>query len=242
MNRFFVLLVLAACHKEGDAPAAGGPGGGTGGARPVPVVVATVKKQDVPVVLSGLGTVTANKTVTVHPRVDGMLEQVLFKEGQEVKQGQTLALIDARPYQIAVDQAEAALARDSATQKSSALTRDRYKQVRDQNLIAQSQLDDQESIVAQNTAAVRSDAATLDNAKLNLQWTRLTSPIDGFTGVRLIDAGNLVHSNDTTGIVVLTQLDPIAVLFTLPQDDLPRLSEQIDTKKEIVVARDEPRR
>jgi multidrug efflux system membrane fusion protein len=206
------------------APNAGRPGAE---ARPVQVVLATAARKDVPVYLEGLGTVTANKTVTVRSRVEGQLQSVAFKEGQAVKQGTLLAQIDPRPFQIALHTSQAALARDSAQLKGARLNLERFTQVRKEKLIAQQQVDDQQTMVDQLAAQVRADEAQVESARLQLDYARITSPIDGVTGVRLVDPGNVVHVNDPNGLVIVTQLDPIAVLFNLPQDDLAVVSEQM---------------
>jgi multidrug efflux system membrane fusion protein len=212
-------------HTEpatGAAPARGG-----GDNRPVSVLVAPAQKRDVPIYREGLGTVTANKTVTVRSRVEGQLQTVGYKEGQTVKQGALLAQIDPRPFAIQVHSAQAALARDAAQLRGARLNLQRYTEVRKEKLIAQQQVDDQQTAVDQLAAQVRADEAQVESARLQLEYARITSPIDGVTGVRLVDPGNVVHANDPTGIVIVTQLDPIAVLFTLPQDDLSVVSEQL---------------
>jgi multidrug efflux system membrane fusion protein len=226
-----VLLLVAAAlgflwwRTRGDVPSSAPPAGrGAGENRPVSVVVTQAQHRDVPVYLEGLGTVTANKTVTVHPRVEGQLQTVAFKEGQAVKQGTLLAQIDARPFAIQLHTAQAALARDTAQLKGARINLERYQQVRAEKLIAQQQVDDQQTMVDQLSAQVHADEAQVENARLQLDYARITSPIDGVTGVRLIDPGNVVHVNDPTGIVIVAQLDPIAVLFTLPQDELPQVS------------------
>jgi multidrug efflux system membrane fusion protein len=195
--------------------------------RPVPVVAATVARRDVPVVLEGLGTVIAYKTVTVKPQVDGRLDQVLYREGQAVKKGQVLAQIDPRPFQIQLHQAEGALARDKAQLENARLNVGRDRKLVEGKLIAQQQLDADVATVGQLEGAVRIDQAAIESARLNLDYARITSPVDGVTGVRLVDPGNVVRAADQGGIVVVTQLDPIAVLFTLPQDELPRLTRQL---------------
>ncbi|MGD0837274.1 MAG: efflux RND transporter periplasmic adaptor subunit, partial [Polyangia bacterium] len=194
------------------------------GPRPAAVVAAKVEARDVPMYLDGLGTVTAFKTVTVHSLVDGRLDSVAFREGQVVKRGTLLAQVDPRPYVVQLHQAEAALVRDSAQLAGNKLDLDRYTAVAKKKLIAQQQVDDQSMLVGQLDGSVRADRAAIDQAKLMLDYARICSPIDGITGVRLVDPGNLVHPTDPTGIVVVTQIDPIAVLFTLPQDDLPKVS------------------
>ena len=229
---FVVLAALAAValvwwfNRPASAPATGARGGAEA-ARAVSVVLATAARNDVPVYLEGLGSVTANKTVTVRPRVEGQLQSVAFKEGQAVKQGTLLAQIDPRPFQIALHTAQAALARDSAQLKGARLNLERFSQVRKEKLIAQQQVDDQQTMVEQLEAQVRSDQAQVESARLQLDYARITSPIDGVTGVRLVDPGNVVHASDASGLVIVTQLDPIAVLFTLPQDELSTVSEQM---------------
>lgn len=193
--------------------------------RVVPVLTAQVEQRDVPVWLEGLGNVIAFYTVTVKPQVDGPIVQVLFKEGEHVKKGQVLLQIDPRPFAIQLHSAQASLARDAANLKNARLNEDRYKTLRSQNLIPEQQLTDQQASVAQLDAQVRADQAQVDAAKLNLDYAQVKSPIDGVVGVRLVDPGNVVHASDPTGLVVVTQLDPIAVLFTLPEDDLPAVSK-----------------
>ncbi|WP_394839319.1 efflux RND transporter periplasmic adaptor subunit [Pendulispora rubella] len=217
--------------KKKDAGAAGGgppeaaASGSAAANRPVPVVLADVQSKDMPIYLYGLGTATAFYTVTVKSQVDGRLQQVLFKEGQAVKKGDVLAQVDPRPFTIALHQAEAALARDAATAKNAKLNLERYQSLVGQKLISQQQFTDQQAAADTADATLRSDQAAIENARLQLEYSRITSPIDGITGIRNVDPGNLVQANGTDGIVVITQLDPIAVFFTLPQDDLPRVSE-----------------
>jgi multidrug efflux system membrane fusion protein len=193
--------------------------------RVVPVLTSVVAQRDVPVWLEGLGNVTAFYTVTVKTQVGGQIVDVLFKEGQHVKKGDVLLQIDPRPFAIALQSAQAALARDVANLKNGQLNADRYKTLSDQKLIATQQYTDQVASVAQLQAQVQADQAQIGAANLNLVYARITSPIDGVTGVRLVDPGNFVQPTDTTGLVVVTELDPIAVLFTLPQDDLPSITK-----------------
>jgi multidrug efflux system membrane fusion protein len=194
--------------------------------RVVPVIVAPVVKKDFPIYLDGLGSAVPLHTVTVHTLVDGTLDSVAFKEGQFVHKGDTLAQVDPRPFIIQLHTAEAALARDTAQAREARVNLGRDQTLRKENLIAQQAVDDQQALADQYDATVRSDQATIESAKLNLVYAHITSPIDGVTGVRLIDPGNIVHAADTTGIVVLTQLDPMTVIFVLPEDDLPRISEK----------------
>jgi len=199
--------------------------------RAIPVVSATVARRDVPTWLEGLGTVIAYNTITVKSQVDGRLDQVLFKEGDAVKKGQVLALIDPRPFQIQLHQAEGALARDKAQLADLRINAERNKTLLEQKLVAQQAVDDSVAQVGQLEGSVEVDKAAIESARLNLDYARITSPVDGVTGVRLVDPGNLVHANDTNGMVVVTQLDPIAVMFTLPQDDLPRIAAQMEHGK-----------
>ncbi len=208
-------------QAAGRGAGAGGPGGPAGGAdRPIPVLIATAESRDVPLYIEGLGTVTAYKTVNVRSQVDGRLDRVVFKEGQPVKAGEVLALVDPRPFTIQLHQGEAALARDEAQLEGAKKNLERYEAVGGQHLLPQQQIDDQRALVHQLEGTLLSDRAQIENARLQLDYARIKSPIEGITGVRLVDPGNLVHAADATGIVVVTQMDPIAVLFTLPQEDL----------------------
>src|SRR5579871_5685956 len=195
--------------------------------RAVPVVAERVKRKDVPIYLDGLGSAIAFKTVTVHTQVDGRLDQVLFREGQEVKHGDVLAQVDPRPFEIQLKQAQGALARDEAQLKNAQTVLARTIALRDGKLVAQQNVDDARASVGQLEGAVAVDQAAISSAKLNLDYARIRSPIDGVTGVRQVDQGNLVHIADQNGIVILTQVDPIAVLFTLPQDDLTRVQAEL---------------
>ncbi|HVR00621.1 MAG TPA: efflux RND transporter periplasmic adaptor subunit [Polyangia bacterium] len=208
-------------HAEG-ARGSGRPGGGAD--RPVPVLLARAAKLDVPITLEGLGSVTAYKTVNVRAQVDGRLDKIVFREGQAVKRGEVLAEIDPRPFQILLHQGQAALARDEGQLHGAERDLDRYQAVVTKQLIPQQQVDDQRATVEQLRGATQGDEAQIENARLQLDYARIKSPIDGVTGVRQVDPGNIVHAADATGIVVVTQLDPIAVLFTLPEDDLPRVA------------------
>ena len=196
--------------------------------RPVPVVTAPAQQRDLPIYLDGLGTVVAAKTITVRPQVDGRLESVIFREGQVVRRGDALAQIDPRPFQVQLEQAKGALTRDAAQLRTARLALARNRELRREKLVSQQDVDNQEAAVGQFEGAVRIDQAQIDNARLNLEYARITSPIDGVSGVRLVDPGNLVRASDTTGIVVITQLDPVAVLFTLPQDYLPQVVQQME--------------
>jgi multidrug efflux system membrane fusion protein len=194
--------------------------------RVVPVTVATVVKKDVPIWLEGLGNATPLATVNVKALVGGPLVSVNFKEGMIVHKGDLLAQVDPRPYEIALHNAEAALARDSAQLRDARMNLERYRTLRAQNLISQQQLDDQQNLADQYQGTTKTDDAQIEAAKLNLDYSHIVSPIEGVTGVRLIDVGNIVNPTDQTFIVVLTQLDPMAVLFTLPEDDLTMVQQE----------------
>ncbi|MEO6600872.1 MAG: efflux RND transporter periplasmic adaptor subunit [Polyangiaceae bacterium] len=203
------------------------PAGSAAEARPIPVVVATVAPRDVPVFLDGLGNAVPLITVTVKPQVDGPLLSVLFQEGQQVKKGDLLARIDPRPFTIALHQAQAALARDQAQAKNAKVNLTRYIALHDQGLATQEQLDDQRATAEQLAGTIQSDQAQIESAQLQLTYTEVRSPVDGVTGIRQVDQGNLVHAADANGLVVVTQLDPMAIVFTLPQDNLPQINQQI---------------
>jgi multidrug efflux system membrane fusion protein len=207
-----------------------------GGDRVIPVATAVVGRKDVPIILDGLGTATPLATVAVKTQVDGRLDRVAFTEGQAVKKGDVLALIDPRPFTIQLHQAEAVLARDDAQLRNGKVNLDRYEALRKEGLVPQQQVDDQRAAVDQLEATLRSDKTQIENARLLLDFTRIVSPIDGVTGVRQVDPGNLVHPSDPGGIVVITQIDPMAVIFTLPQDDLQRVQQAMKEGKVIVDA------
>ena len=202
----------------------------------VPVSVAKVERSDVPVYLSGLGTVQANNAVQVRARVDGTLIAVPVQEGQEVKAGEVLARIDPRPYQAALDQAEAKRQQDQAQLANAQRELARTSALARQDFASRQQLDQNQAAVAQFTAAVAADAAAVEAARINLGFTTITAPFDGRVGLRQIDPGNLVRAGDTTPILTLSQVHPIAVLFTLPQEDLPRLAAAMAERRLPVAA------
>lgn len=195
-------------------------GRGFRGDGPVPVIAALTRQADVPVYLDGVGTTKALNTVTVRPQVDGRLISINFDEGQQVERGYVLARIDPVTYQAAYDQAVAKKAQDQAQLANARIDLDRYTRLMASNSIARQQLDTQTATVSQFEALVNLDQAAIDNAKAVLDYTTIRAPIDGRTGIRLVDAGNLVRAADSTGIVVITQLQPVSVLFTLPQQQL----------------------
>jgi multidrug efflux system membrane fusion protein len=194
-------------------------------ARVISVVATKVTREDVPIWLEGIGNVSAFFRVTVKPQVDGRLDKVFFKEGQAVKKGDLLAQIDPRPFTIQLESAQAALARDQANLKNAELNVDRYEKLAQDNLITGQQLTDQQALAAQLQAQIQGDQAQIDSARLNLDYARIRSPIDGVAGVRQVDPGNVVHAVDPNGLVVVTQIDPIAVFFTLPEDQLLEVRE-----------------
>jgi len=194
---------------------------------PVPVGVAPVEKGDMPVTLSQLGTVTPLAMVTVKTQISGYLMQVGFKEGQMVNKGDFLAQIDPRPYQVALAQAEGQLAKDQALLKNAQLDLVRYNTLVAQNSVAKQTRDTQESLVGQNQATIKSDQAQIDAQKLNLTYCRIVSPVTGRVGLRQVDPGNYVQTSDPNGIVLVTQLQPISVIFTLPEDNLPEVMKRV---------------
>jgi membrane fusion protein, multidrug efflux system len=210
--------------------------GGHAVAAPVVVDVAESMRSDVPLYLEGLGTVEAFYTAKVAARVDGLLERVNFVEGQQVRKGDVLAQIDPRPLQAALDQAVATKSKDEAQLGTAKLDLDRYIILAPQNLVAAQTVDTQRSLVAQLQAQLKIDQAIIDNARTQLDYTTITAPITGRTGIRQVDPGNNVHATDTTGIVVVTQLQPISVLFTLPEDSLPGVSKALAAGSVSVVA------
>jgi len=210
----------------------GGPGGAAGR---TPVVASAATQGDIDVIVNGLGTVTPLRTVTVRSRVDGELVRVLFEEGQVVKQGELLAEIDARPYQVQLEQAQGQLARDRALLENARLDLERYKTLFQQDSIAKQQVDTQASLVRQYEGAIRMDASQVENARLQLAYARISAPISGRLGLRLVDPGNIVRAGDTNGMVVITQLEPISVLYTVPQDLLPAVMKRLQSGDQIAV-------
>ena len=191
------------------------------------MVVASVTHGDMPVYLRGLGSVTALNTVTVKSRVDGQIVSVAFTEGQFVKAGDLLVQIDPRPYQVQLEQAEGQLAKDQASLADIKVNADRFKALYNEQVIAKQQLDTQLSQVGVYEGSILSDKAQINNAKLQLTYCKIISPIGGRVGLRLVDPGNIIHANDTTGMLVITQMQPIAVLFSLPQDSLPDVYKKL---------------
>jgi len=215
---------LAGCSSGAESKQSRAQAAGT---RAVSVAVAKVQKQDVPVYLVGLGSVTAFYTANIKSRVDGQIMRVNFQEGQTVKEGDLLILIDPRPYQVQLEQMQAQLFKDQASLRDARLNLDRYTTLIPSGSIAQQQVDTQKSTVDQLDGQVRTDQAQIDNAKLQLVYCNITSPFTGRVGLRQFDPGNIVHAADTNPMLILTQLQPIAVIFTLPEDQLPAVAEHM---------------
>jgi membrane fusion protein, multidrug efflux system len=228
-------LILGGCgHTSADSKQKGGGAGkgGRGGAQmTIPVAVAKAEVRDLPILLNGLGSVDAFNTVAVKSRIDGQLIKVNVKEGQEVKQGELLAEIDPRPYEVQLSQTQATLFKDQAALKDARLNLERFQQLYKDGVISKQQFDTQGSLEAQLDGAVRADQAQVDTVKLNLVYTRITAPVSGRIGLRQIDVGNIVHASDPNGLLIITQLQPIAVIFSLPQDNLQAVSQHMRNGK-----------
>jgi len=203
------------------------------GPRAVPVLVATSRTGDMKLYFTGLGSVTALNTVTIRSRVDGQLVRVAFSEGQQVQQGDLLAEIDPRPFQAQLDQAEGQLARDQALLKNAKIDLERDQIAKD--AISAQQLATQAALVAQYEGVVKSDQGQVDMARLQVSYSRITAPLSGRIGLRLVDQGNMVHASDPGGLVVITQLQPISVVFTLPSDQLRAVMEKSSGGEKLVV-------
>ena len=202
---------------------------------PVPVRLAQARKQAIDVELRALGTVTAYNTVTVHTKVSGELVKVAFREGQYVKAGDLLAQVDPRPFQVALDQARGQLMQSQAQLANARRDLERYRTLFKQDSIAKQQLDTQAALVAQYEGTVKSNQASVDSAQLQLDYSHITAPQAGLTGLRQVDQGNLVATSDTNGVVVITQTDPISVIFTLPETQLPKVMAQVRLGKKLRV-------
>ena len=231
----------ASTEAQGPGSPAGG-GAGKGGGRQaggagfvVPVVVATSQRGDLPVYFNGLGNVTAFNTVTVRTRIDGQITRINFQEGQFVHQGDDLVDIDSRPYQVQLEQAEGQLAKDQAQLRDIQVNYERYQLLYKEGVIPKQQVDTQGSQVGTFEGAIKQDQGTIDSAKLQIVYSHVTAPISGRIGLRLVDIGNIVHASDSNGLLVITQLQPIAVIFALPQDQLPQVATKLHEGGQLIV-------
>jgi membrane fusion protein, multidrug efflux system len=240
-SRWWIWLIVAAVvlglvaiwktrEKGTEAKAGGDPS-----SRPVLISTATAHQGDIGVLLNALGTVTPVYTVTVTSRVQGEITKVYYHEGQMVRKGDPLVEIDPRPYQAALTQVEGQIAHDQAVLNEAKIDLDRYKQALDRNAIAKQQYEDQEQVVFQDQGTVKNDEGQLANAKVNLVYTQITAPIEGRVGLRLVDPGNIVQANSTTSLVVITQLQPITVVFSIAEDSLSPIQQQLRKGKKLTV-------
>ena len=235
-----VLLLMAAVAwwwypKAKPSPASSPSSSAPGGPPPVPVKAEVVSREDLDIYLKALGTVTAFNTVTVRSRVQGELNEILFKEGDQVKAGQLLARIDPRPYEVALQQALGMQQQNMSQYENAKRDLVRYQTLRKQESIAPQQVDTQQALVRKYEGIIRSDQAAVDNARLQLDYTRITAPISGRLGLRKVDVGNLISANDPQGLVVITQTQPISVLFTLSETDLPEVRQPMLAGKTLTV-------
>jgi membrane fusion protein, multidrug efflux system len=224
------LVTQSSASKSQSASARGGGGG------PVPVIIGTVAQKNVPVYLDGIGTVQAFNTVTVRSRVDGQLLKLGFDEGQDVKSGDLIAQIDPAPYRTVLEQAEGKKSQDEAQLKLLEVELRRNMVLFTNKIVSQDVIDTNEATIKQITALVQSDQASVDNAQVNLNYTTIKSPIDGRTGIRQVDVGNIIRSSDTNGLVVVTQLKPISISFTLPEQNLGDVQEHFSVEPMTVLA------
>lgn len=235
-NPLWIVLVLAVVgalgwfaskkQRAGKEAAQGGGRGRAAGGYAVPIIPGVVEQKSVPIYLDGLGTVQAFNTVTVRSRVDGQIIKVDFVEGQDVHAGDLLAQVDPAPFQAQLDQSIAKKAQDEAQLSIARLTLERDKELLTSKILAQQDFDTQKATVTQLQATVAGDQAAIENAQVQLNYTRITSPLDGRTGLRMVDQGNIVHANDSNGLVVITQLRPISLTYTLPEQDLQKIRER----------------
>jgi membrane fusion protein, multidrug efflux system len=230
ITTIIVLLAIAGVvwwTKQNPAPEPQGRGGAGRNAPPMSVVDETIKKGDINISLNALGTVTSLATVTIRSQISGYMQKIDFTEGNEVKKGDLLAEIDPRPYEAALAQAQGALARDQALLKGAQVDLSRYQGLAAQNAVPHQTLDTQVALVAQDEGTVEADRAAVQSAQVNLNYTKIVSPVDGRVGIRAVDQGNYVTPGDTNGIVVVTQLAPISVLFTVPEDNLQAIAKRL---------------
>ncbi len=223
-----------AATKDPGSTKKGGKGG-RGGDQTIPVVGTHAQKGDIGVYFNGLGAVTPLNTVTIKSRVDGQLMTVHFREGDTVEKGALLMEIDPRPFQVQLNEAEGQMAKDQATLENARTDLSRYEKLLTQNAIPEQQVATQRSTVKEAEATVKSDQGQIDSARLNLTYSRITSPITGRVGLRLVDAGNIVHASDSNGLVVITQMEPTSVLFTISQDQLPTVLQKLRSGQTLTV-------
>src|SRR5260370_8905576 len=231
-------------RSNSEAQGPGAPGGarkgqgrqGAGaGGFVVPVVVATAQRGDLPVYFNGLGTGTAFNTRTVRSRVDGQITKINFQEGQFVHQGQDLVDIDSRPFQVQLEQAEGQLAKDQAQLRDVQVNYERFQLLYKEGVIPKQQVDTQGAQVGQFEASIKVDQTAIDTAKLQIVYSHVTAPLTGRVGLRLVDVGNIVHATDANGLLVITQLQPIAVIFALPEDELPQVTAKLRSGGQLTV-------
>jgi membrane fusion protein, multidrug efflux system len=232
----FVFLLAAAAgvawYLQMRAAPQGGPTaqqgrGGQASGMPVPVIAAAARRTDFPIYLDGIGSVAASYTVTVRARIDGQLTQVYYQEGQQVRAGDLLAEIDPRPFEVQLEQAEGQMARDRALLENARVDVERYRTLVAQDAAPEQQLETQISTVRQYEGVVKTDQAAIDNARLQLSYCRITSPIGGRVGLRQIDPGNMVHASDQSGLLIIAAMQPIAIFFSLPEDSLPPVLQKL---------------
>jgi multidrug efflux system membrane fusion protein len=229
------VIAWAVLRAPASAPAAKGRGGFDPNARPLPVVAAPARKGNIDVRIDALGTVTPRNMVVVHSRVDGQLMSVGFREGQTVKAGDLLAQIDPRPFEVQLTQANGQMARDQAQLKNAQVDLERYRTLLTQDSISKQQVDTQEALVRQYQGAVQSDQGAIDNARLQLTYARIVAPISGRVGLRQVDPGNMVHASDANGLVTITQVQPITVIYPVPEDNVPRIVKRVQSGQEVAV-------
>jgi multidrug efflux system membrane fusion protein len=220
-------------HGASDAVKASGKGDAA--SRPMPVVAAPARKGNIDVYIDALGTVTPLNNVVVHTRVDGQLMSVAFREGQNVKAGDLLAQIDPRPFEVMLTQANGQMARDQAQLKNAQVDLERYQTLLSQDSISRQQVDTQAALVRQFQGAVESDKGAIDNARLQITYARITAPISGRVGLRQVDPGNIVHAGDSNGLVTITQVQPVTVIYPVPEDNVPRIVKRMQSTQSVAV-------
>jgi multidrug efflux system membrane fusion protein len=228
------IVAWTVLRAPASAPASKGRGG-LDPARPMPVVAVPARKGNIDVYIDALGTVTPRNMVVVRARVDGQLMSVAFREGQTVKAGDLLAQIDPRPFEVQLTQANGQMARDQALLRNAQIDLERYRTLLTQDSISKQQVDTQEALVRQYQGAVQSDQGAIDNAKLQITYARVTAPIGGRVGLRLVDPGNMVHASDSNGLVTITEVQPITVIYPVPEDNVPRIVKRMQGGQELAV-------